>query len=171
MFERGKGDREGPVEVEIALRDGQRLKGKLILTPGRSLPEVLNGTATFVEFQPVDGEHTFIAKSALHCVTPTNVPPTPDLWAGPTQGTTFDPYAILGIDSDSTREQAREAYLELAKAYHPDRYAATDLPQEVRNYLAIMVRRINAAHDALQTEQRRTAGQHEPVFTKAGQGQ
>ena len=124
----------------------------------------------FVEFQPHDGERTFIAKSALHCVTPTNVPPAADLWAGPTQGADFDPYAILGIDASSTREHAREAYLKLAKAYHPDRYAATDLPREVRDYLAVMVRRINAAHDALQAKQRHAAKQEDPVFAKAGQG-
>jgi hypothetical protein len=171
MFERGKGERaEGPVAVEITLEDGKRLQGKLIVPAGRSLAEALNGSLAFVEFQPHDGERTFIAKSALHCVTPTNVPPAADLWAGPTQGADFDPYAILGIDASSTREHAREAYLKLAKAYHPDRYAATDLPREVRDYLAVMVRRINAAHDALQAKQRHAVKHEDPVFTKAGQG-
>lgn len=171
MFERGKGDRAGPVEVEIALEDGQRLNGKLVLPPGRSLPEVLNGSSAFIEFQPTGGAHMFIAKSALHCITPCNVPPAPDLWAGPTQGAAFDPYAILGVDRDAGREQIRDAYLKLAKAYHPDRYAAIELPHEVRTYLAVMVRRINAAHDALQTRDKNTASRSEPVFTKAGQGQ
>lgn len=170
MFERGKGSREGPVEVEIALLDGQKLNGKLILPPGRTLPEVLNGAATFVEFQPADGDRTFIAKSALHCVTPSNVPPAPDLWAGPTEGATFDPYAILGIESGSSREHAREAYLGLAKTYHPDKYAATDLPREVREYLAVMSRRVNAAYDAVQARLQKKAARQEPVFTKPGHG-
>jgi DnaJ-like protein len=172
MFERGKGDRaERPVAVEITLHDGRALQGKLIVPTGRPLTEVLNGSLVFVEFQPIGAERMFIAKTAVQCVTPTNVPPAPELWAGPTQGENFDPYAILGIDPSSTREHTREAYLKLAKAYHPDRYAATDLPQEVRDYLAVMVRRINAAHDALQTKQRHAANQQEPVFTKTGQGQ
>ena len=55
------------------------------------------------------------------------------------------------------REQAREAYLKLAKLYHPDRYAAADLPREVRDYLAVMVRRINAAHDAVQVRLQKKA--------------
>jgi hypothetical protein len=170
MFERGKGGREGPVEVEIDLGDGQKRNGKVILPPGRTLPEVLNGAATFIEFQPVDGERTFIAKSALHSVTPSNVPPAPDLWAGPTQGGTFDPYAILGITADSSRDDARDAYLKLAKLYHPDRYATTELPEEVRDYLAVMVRRINAAHESVQARLQRKATKQEPVFTKTGCG-
>ena len=146
------------------------MSGKIVLPPGRTLTDVLNSAATFVEFQPVNGERMFIAKSALRSVTPSNVPPLPDLWAGSTQGAGFDPNVILGIDADTTREHAREAYLRLAKTYHPDRYAAADLPREVRDYLAVMVRRINAAHDAVQVRlQKRTAPQ-EPVFTKPGQG-
>jgi hypothetical protein len=170
MFERGKGGREGPVEVEVDLADGQKLTGKVILPPGRSLPEVLNGAATFIEFQPVDGARTFIAKSALHSVTPSNVPATPDLWAGPTQGPSFDPYAILGVSSESSRDDVRDAYLKLAKLYHPDRYATADLPREVRDYLAVMVRRINAAHDSVQARMQKKAAKQEPIFTKSGHG-
>ena len=48
MFERGSGSRQGPVEVEIAFQDGQRLNGIVVLPPGRTLPEVLNGAATFM---------------------------------------------------------------------------------------------------------------------------
>ena len=83
MFDRGKGDRaEGPVAVEISLQDGQKLQGKLVVPPGRTLTEVLNGASAFVEFQPVDGERMFIAKSALQCVRPMNVPPVPNSGAG-----------------------------------------------------------------------------------------
>jgi DnaJ-like protein len=170
MFERGKGEREGPVEVELALSDGQRLNGKLVLPPGRTLPEVLNGASTFVEFHGHDAGRSFIAKTALHSVTPTSVPPAPDLWAGPTQGAGFDPCAILGIRPTSTREEVRDAYLSLAKLYHPDRYATADLPKEVREYLEIMVRRINAAHDTLQARLQKRESRQEPVFTKAGHG-
>ena len=45
----------------------------------------------------------------------------------------------------------RGAYLRKAKAYHPDRYANADLPDEVRSYLEGMVRRVNAAFAALES--------------------
>jgi DnaJ domain len=166
MFERDKEGRAGPVDVEIGLGDGRILSGKLIVPPGRTLPELLNGTATFVEFEPLEGGRVYLAKTALQSVTPANIPPAPDLWAGPTEGAGFDPYKVLGIDADATHERAREAYLALAKAYHPDKYASTELPREVRAYLSVMVRRINAAHDAVEARIRKKAAKQEPVFTK-----
>jgi hypothetical protein len=170
MFERGKDSRAGPVDVEIALSDGRTLGGKLIVPPGRALTDVLNGAATFIEFEPVEGGRMYLAKAALHSVTPSNIPAAPDLWAGPTEGAGFDPFKVLGIDADASREHAREAYLRLAKTYHPDRYAAADLPKEVRDYLAVMVRRINAANDAVQARLQKKTAKQEPVFTKQGHG-
>jgi DnaJ domain len=155
------------------LSDGQRLIGKLLLPPGRTLPEVLNGQAAFIEFQPSDGPRMFIAKSALHNVTPATVPPpAPDLWAGPSQGPGFDPFAVLGIDADATHELARQAYHKLAMVYHPDRYATADLPREVKDYMSVMARRVNAAYDAVRSRQKQAAARQEAVFTKptAGQG-
>ena len=107
MFDRGNkgGEAQGPAPVEITLEDGQELKGRLSLPPGRTLVDVLNGTATFVEFEVNGGERMYIAKSALHCVKPMNVPAAPDLWAGPTDGSGFDPsqmppnghYGLVGM--------------------------------------------------------------------------
>jgi hypothetical protein len=155
MFNRGGRDFEGvPVSVEIVLEHGQALQGKVVIPPGRTLPEVLNGGTCFIEFEPFGGERTFISKSALRSVKPNTVPRAPNLWAGPTEGSNFDPFTILGLKPGSTQEQARETYLRLAKAYHPDRYAAIELPQEVRDYLSVMARRINAAYDAVEVARR-----------------
>jgi hypothetical protein len=170
MFERGKDSRAGPVDVEIGLGDGRTLSGKLIVPPGRTLPELLNSAAPFVEFESIDGGRMFLAKTALQSVTPSDIPAAPDLWAGPTEGANFDPFKVLGIGADATREHARDAYLRLAKAYHPDKYAGIDLPNEVRQYLAVMVRRINAAHDAVEARLQKKSAKQEPVFTKAGSG-
>jgi hypothetical protein len=172
MFERGRGDRagEGPVAVEISLEDGREFKGQLLIPVGRNLTDVLNGAATFIEFEPIGGQRMFIAKSALQSVTPMDVPAEPNLWAGPTQGKAFDPFAVLGVKPGATRDQAHEAYVKLAKTYHPDRYAATDLPREVQDYLSVMARRVNAAYQALEAENKKHANRSEPVFTKASQG-
>ena len=168
MFNRGNGRVEGPVAVEVGLEDGQELHGRIMVPPGRTLAEILNSGASFIEFEPSDGERMFIAKAALHCVKPMNVPQTPNLWAGPTEGGSFDPYAVLGLKSGASREETHDAYLGLAKIYHPDRYTAIDLPKEVRDYLSVMARRINAAYQALDGERKKRAAKPEPVFQKAG---
>lgn len=166
MFNRGNSGASGPLSVEITLQDGRELHGKLIMPPGRTLTEMLNGGSAFVEFEPTAGERMFIARSALQSVKPIDMPAAPRLPTGsPDEG--FNPRAILGIGADATRQEIRDAYLRLAKIYHPDRYAAADLPAEVSEYLAAMVRRINAAHDALESTQQRRAEKQEPVFTKA----
>jgi hypothetical protein len=171
MFNRGSRERaEGPVSVEITLEDGHELQGTLVVPPGRSLTEVLNGTSTFIEFEPIRGERMFIAKSALQAVRPMNVPAAPSLGPKTADAGTLDPAAVLGVKADAGREEVREAYLNLAKAYHPDRYASAELPLEVHDYLSAMARRINAAYDAWQAAHKRRAAKQEPVFTKAGQG-
>ena len=170
MFERGRGDKaaQGPVAVAITLEDGREFRGRLLIPVGRGLTDVLNGNASFVEFEPINGERMFIAKSALQSVTPIDVPAARTLWAGPTQGGDFNPFAILGVKPGSTRQEAHEAYIRLAKIYHPDRYATTELPLEVRDYLAVMARRINSAYEALEAPKKKEAAKAEAVFTKAG---
>jgi hypothetical protein len=171
MFDRGsRGERgaEGPVAVQLTLAGGHELQGKLLLPQGRALSDVLNGNASFVEFEPAGGERTFIAKSALQSVTPMNVPAKPDLWAGSSEPGSFDPLAVLGLKPGASREEARDAYVRLAKVYHPDRYESVDLPREVRDYLAAMARRVNAAHHVLESAQKKQAARQEPVFTRDG---
>ena len=167
MFNRGGADRaEGPVCVEISLEDGQELQGKLVVPPGRSLNEMLNSAAIFIEFEPISGERMYIAKSAVQAIKPMNVPPAPNLGAKTLDAGPFDPAAILGVKAGASREEVRQAYLHLAKIYHPDKYASTELPSEVREYLSAMARRVNAAHDALDAAQRKQAAREEPVYTR-----
>ena len=170
MFDRGKPDKAlGPAYAEITLEDGRELKGRFNIPPGRSLTDVLNSTSSFMEFEPFGGERLFIAKGALQAIKPLNLPGLPNLSAGPKEADAFDPYAILRIERDAGPEEARRAYLDLAKTYHPDLFATVELPPEVRNYLAAMARRVNAAYDAVQDALKKRAGRQEPVFTKADQ--
>jgi DnaJ-domain-containing protein 1 len=169
MFDRGSREgSQGPVTVQITLDGGEEMQGRLVLPPGRGLSDVLNSAAAFIEFEATDGERMYIAKTALQSVKPTNVPAKPDLWAGSAEPGNFDPLAVLGLKAGATREEARDAYVRMAKIYHPDRYAAVELPREVRDYLAAMVRRVNAAHQALENAQRKQAAKQEAVFTRNG---
>jgi hypothetical protein len=153
MFERNRSDyipEPNAVPVEAALTDGTTARGRVVAAAGKSLADVLNSTAGFIEFEPYGGERSFLAKTQLASVKPVNVPRAPSLGVRLDDRGGFDPCAILGIAAGAGREEVRQAYLRLAKTYHPDRYASAELPEEVRDYLAAMARRINAAHAALE---------------------
>jgi hypothetical protein len=71
MFDRSNRP-EGPFSVEITLATGRQLTGTFVIPPGRSVSEALNGPLTFIEFEPLGEQRTFIAKSALQTVKPLN---------------------------------------------------------------------------------------------------
>ena len=156
----------------VELRNGGRVRGEIVVVdPLERVVVLVEGTGSMTipwadVDTVIDGERTYIAKSFLRTVRPLNLPPPPSLGTG-RAASDSDPYAVLGIAPGAGKDEVRRAYLHLAKTYHPDRYATSDLPAEVRDYLSAMARRINAAHDAVEAAMHRQAAQ-EPVFTSPG---
>ena len=153
MFERTRVDNvpePNAVPVEVVLADGTLIKGKLLVSAGKTLADALNGTAAFIEFEPYGGERSFLAKGQLASVQLVGVPRAANLASRTRDQDSFNPHAILGIGCNAGWEEVRQAYHKLAKSYHPDRYASAELPAEVQDYLAAMARRVNAAYAALE---------------------
>jgi DnaJ domain len=147
MFERG--NMAGPTRpsVKITLSDGRAINGIVVVPQGRTLSEVLNSTSSFVEFEPAGAPRTFIAKSDVRSISPMNFAPAPSL--PPQQSDdVLNPFAVLGVTAEADKEEVHRAYINLAKIYHPDQYAAASLPAEVSDYLSSMARRINIAYEA-----------------------
>lgn len=156
MFERNRIDNGAPggqagLAVEISLEGGEVLAGKLATVAGRGLADLLNGANMFLDFEPYDGERMMIAKVAIRTIKQVTVPGAGNLKACLRQIDGFEPGEVLGLAPGATMEEARHAYHQLAKAYHPDRYASTGLPAEVNEYLSAVARRINMAYAALET--------------------
>jgi hypothetical protein len=156
MFDRGRVDNgagEGAafgLSVSLSLTDGTEIKGRLALAQGRTLGDVLNAPTPFVAFEPFDGARRYVAKHAIAEVRPIQPGHAPNL-SRMRDVENFDPHATLGLKAGATPEEVRAAYLRQAKAYHPDRYAHAELPEEVKAYLEGMARRMNAAFAALET--------------------
>lgn len=171
MFERsavGGGQDITAMPVEVVFADGTIARGKLLLPATRSMGDVLNGPGAFLEFEPYGSERSYISKAQVSTIKLMGVPKVPNLAGRVRDLDGFDPYAVLGVSPGATREEIRQAYFAQAKAYHPDRYATAELPTEVIEYLFAMARRINAAHAALNVEQKKQAAKAEPVFVSPG---
>jgi hypothetical protein len=171
MFERNRTDvasESSAVPVEVVFADGTIAKGKLMISIGKSVADALNGSASFVEFEPYGGERLFVAKSRLTSVKLVGVPRAPSFQGRLSDPDGFDPLRILGLTASASREERRQAFITLSKTYHPDRYATVELPDEVRKYLDAMARRINAAHEALELPQKKQTVRNEPIFTWPG---
>jgi hypothetical protein len=152
MFERNRIDSldQGTTAVELTLADGRVIAGKLTMPASRSVLDFLNGAGAYVEFEPYDGHKTLFAKSAISGLRVLQVPRPVNITQRLRDLDGFDPHNILGVDRSASWEVTRAAFHRLAKAYHPDRYATAELPEEVTGYLAGMARRINAAYAVLE---------------------
>lgn len=178
MFERNKVDnaiQQSTVPAEITLTSGEVVKGRFVITSSRSITDVLNGESQFLEFETFDGERALLAKSTLAAVRLIAIANATSLKSRMRDAEIFDPHAVLGLSGDAAWDDVRQAYLTLSKTYHPDRFAGVALPTEVRDYLAAMARRINAAYTALevphQAAKRADGEKARPIFTSAAMRQ
>lgn len=172
MFERNKIDnslQQTTVPAEITFASGDVRKGKFVINASRSIYDVLNGEAHFLDFESYEGDRSLIAKTTLSAIRIVSLPSSSGLMARVRDAEAFDPHAVLGVASAATWDEVRQAYLKLSKTYHPDLFTGVSLPAEVRDYLAAMARRINAAYHALEAPQkvmkRAEVEKARPVFT------
>jgi DnaJ-domain-containing protein 1 len=99
----------------------------------------------------------------VHQVRQLTVPRTDQLKRSIDQLEALDAAALLKVAPGSDREVLRDAYHRMIKIYHPDRFAGVELPQEVRDYLAAVARRLNIAHAMLQAGTRGEAKVAQPA--------
>ena len=64
-----------------------------------------------------------------------------------------DPYKILGVSPTASDDEIKQAYRDLVRKYHPDKYANTDLAEMATEKM----KEVNAAYEEVQ--RRRKAGE------------
>ncbi len=57
-----------------------------------------------------------------------------------------DPYKVLGVSPNASEEEIKKAYRDLARKYHPDKYANTDLA----DLASEKMKEVNAAYEEIQ---------------------
>jgi DnaJ domain len=134
--------------VNLTFADGKNAMVSVKLSITGKLNETLNNQDQFLDVISGTGEAYLIAKSHVVKVEIVD-PPQPKLnqQRRSADRTQFNPWAVLGIESSVSKEDLRHAYLTLVKTYHPDKFANYELPQEMKDYAAAMLARINLAYE------------------------
>lgn len=165
MFNSGNATKN--VSAVIKLADGSAVSGSIIVAMTSDLPRTLNGDGNFLEFEDLDGNRSFVAKTAISQAIPNDIPKVRKLDAGRDSDEDFNPYRVLKIAPGSDAETIRMAYHERAKQYHPDRFSNTELPPEMAKYADNMCRLLNAAFQMLSASAPAAAGPAAPVAPAA----
>lgn len=137
------------VQVSITLSTGVQMRGNIFHSKQKTLQEELNKGETFIEFEQLDGQKMFLARSVIAAVKEYNVPRVDQMTRRAAALDQFEPYEVLGLKRGADAGQIRNAYVALAKVYHPDRFIRTELPPEVAEYLGSVATRINLAYSEL----------------------
>jgi hypothetical protein len=137
------------VQVTITMAAGGQLRGNVFHSKSRTLQEELNKGDPFLEFEPVEGQRMYIARTAIAAVKEYSIPRADQMTRRSASMENFDPYEVLGLKKGADAAQIRNAYVALAKVYHPDRFLRTDLPPEVAEYLSAVATRVNLAYSEL----------------------
>lgn len=150
------GNVEKTAEVSLRMFDENMLQGNIILGQSTTLEGVLSRDVAFLEFESDDGERQFIAKNKIVSINPKKPLKKPVL-ARPFNMNDADAFTILGVARDCSLSEAKNAYHELVKLYHPDIYAGQTLPPEVERYMTDMFRQITSAFSKIRTKQNMVA--------------
>lgn len=142
-------ERTKEVHAHVELSTGRILDGKFIIAETSDLLRTLNGDGKFAVFIDHEGNHKLIAKSSIVEAKERRPVQVKSLDAGNDNG--FDPYKILGVTHEASFDVIKVRYLDLARRYHPGRYAHKEMPAEIAQYALEKSRVIEQAYEALRT--------------------
>jgi DnaJ-domain-containing protein 1 len=134
------------IPVTITLASGEILRGSVPSSASASLAFELNREGLFLNVKDTTGKIVFIAKANIHQVVEGNEEKQavlPELARGQS------PHKVLRVSEDASPEVIRQAYMALAKIYHPDNYPTDSTAPELADYVAAMFQQITVAYTAL----------------------
>jgi hypothetical protein len=139
-----------PIAVDVQLHDGTALKGNVLIPRDKQLRDLLLSPDAFIEFDCFRLGATLLSKSAIRLIRLNSLPAADQLLKRQNAIDAADPFSILRVPRNADKDTVRKAYLELARTYHPDRFANQDLPPEMSEYVNAMARRVNTAFAEVQ---------------------
>lgn len=143
--------------VSITLVNGEKLNGCLLLGRQQKLLDVMNKPEPFIEFEARGGNLLTIAKSSIVSASLLDERKAQNGTEQLRRPEKFDAHEVLGLAKDAPPSAIRPAYVEKARLYHPDQFAAHPLPPEVIDYLETMFTAVRQAYEELSPQGDKTA--------------
>lgn len=149
--------------AKIRFRNGESEIGALLTPQHKAARDVVNDDAPFIEFETEAGGVAFLLKAEIARIDPIEGSPASGEtgrargWTGSGAGrrdpvdrfAAADPHTVLGLPRDADDAAIRRAWVDLARAWHPDRMASLGLPPELVRHATGVLARINAAYESL----------------------
>ncbi len=131
--------------VEVRLLDGAELKGTVLIQREQTLKDAFSGPDPFVDFECAVSGEMVLGKTAIAMVRPCKQAQPDHLERRLKMLEKSDAFTALKVAKTADRAKVCDAHLALARIYHADRYATSELPAEVLEYFQAMARRIDSA--------------------------
>lgn len=138
------------IDVSIRMLDKAVIRGALLKGQDATIEAILSKETPFLEFISQQGQRKFIAKHQIAYVEPVEPLRNPALPR--TDGRFIDAFTMLGVPKDCTMQEAKTAYHDRAKLYHPDAFSGLKLPVEIEQYVNDMFRQINTAFTEVRSQ-------------------
>jgi DnaJ-domain-containing protein 1 len=148
----GEGEKRIPVTMTLA--SGEIKRGSVPSGASASLSFELNREGNFLNFKDSTGQIVYIAKSTVLQVvegSEEKKAALPDLAQGKS------PHKVLRVAENASPDAIRQAYMALAKLYHPDHYATETTAPEVSEYVSAMFQQITVAYASLKAAAQQAA--------------
>ncbi len=139
-------DQDKYADVIITTTDGSEIEGRLLCGMSGLIDSALNTDHQFVQLKDQHNDTSFIAKTYIARLAPKKSAHQTMPVLNVNMGKAGNWSEILGVDRNSTPEEVKQAYHNLAKAYHPDMFSI-DMPLEIKNYASTMLSRFNVAYE------------------------
>lgn len=134
------------IPVILTLVGGEVLRGSVPSGASASLAFELNREGLFLNVRTGDGQIRYVAKSTIAQVVEGTERKTASL---PEPAQDRSPYKVLKVKEGASVEEIRQAYVKLARIYHPDSYQSDSTAPEVAEYVTKMFQHITAAYAAI----------------------
>ncbi|MEM6666133.1 MAG: DnaJ domain-containing protein [Pseudomonadota bacterium] len=135
--------------VHLTLTSGETFYGQVNVPKIRTLQQSLNSEDRFLEVIVESGAASLVAKASIAKITPIDMPSSDGMDRQLKIADRLEPHKVLGVVIDADPATIKTAYHAKVKAYHPDRLEGLDLPPEMVDHAAAMLKRITSAYTIL----------------------